>query len=239
MDSIEKFFQIKIHNPAVTRSDILLRLRHGLMSRPTWPETITAVRKRLVPLPLQNLHHRLRRVGSAQQLLPHPQQFRVIGKFVDGHAVDPRATFVGLDSPHCFLQVFPLTYLLHGSIYAGWAFGFTCRRERFDPFPSWFLSFTRNRDGKVQFPLDVRPLGAPEIHDLLAAPFRSGLRFPVPGLAYPFSPPFGSECLTSLADGRSTLPSADFCPEIGAALRPASVARRDTGQTSRGKFSRL
>src|SRR5262249_36751814 len=59
MDSIEKFFQIKIHNPAVTRSDILLRLRHGLMSRPIWPETITAVRKRLVPLPLQNLHHRL------------------------------------------------------------------------------------------------------------------------------------------------------------------------------------
>src|SRR5215471_14389083 len=59
MDSIEKFFQIKIHNPAVTRSDILLRLRHGLISRPTRPETITAVRKRLVPLPLQNLHHRL------------------------------------------------------------------------------------------------------------------------------------------------------------------------------------
>jgi hypothetical protein len=32
IDPIEEFLQIQIHHPAVARSDILLRLRHGLMS---------------------------------------------------------------------------------------------------------------------------------------------------------------------------------------------------------------
>ena len=43
-------------------------------------------------------------------------------------------------------------------------------------------------------------------------------------LSLSVSPPFGSECLTSFADGGPTMPYADFCPAIGPALRPASVA---------------
>src|SRR6185369_10214902 len=59
MDSIEEFLQIKIHHPAVTSSDVLLRLGHCLMSRPSRPKPVAVIGKRRVPLPLQNLHHRL------------------------------------------------------------------------------------------------------------------------------------------------------------------------------------
>src|SRR5439155_19567157 len=58
-DSIEKFLQIKINTPAVACSDILLRLDHGLMGRPSRPKTVAVIGKRPVPPPLQNLHHRL------------------------------------------------------------------------------------------------------------------------------------------------------------------------------------
>src|SRR4030095_234478 len=59
IDSIEKFLQIKINAPAVTFGDILLRLCHRLMSRPSRPEPVAVIGKRPVPPPLQNLHHRL------------------------------------------------------------------------------------------------------------------------------------------------------------------------------------
>jgi site-specific DNA recombinase len=59
INSIEKFLQIKINHPAVTFGDILLRLCHRLMSRPSRPKTIAVIGKRPVPPPLQNLHHRL------------------------------------------------------------------------------------------------------------------------------------------------------------------------------------
>src|SRR5262249_4045991 len=57
IDSIKEFLKIEIHHPAVAGSDVLLRLRHCLMSRATRPETVTAAGERRVPLPLQNLHH--------------------------------------------------------------------------------------------------------------------------------------------------------------------------------------
>src|ERR1039458_1388420 len=53
-------------------------------------------------------------------------------------------------------------------------------RERFGLFPFRFAGFTRWRRREVQFSLDVLPLVAPEIHVLLAAPSRSGLRPPFP-----------------------------------------------------------
>ena len=59
VDSIEKFLQIKINAPAVTFGDILLRLDHCLMSRPSRPKTVAVIGKRPVPPPLQNLRHRL------------------------------------------------------------------------------------------------------------------------------------------------------------------------------------
>src|SRR5262245_21866092 len=84
------------------------------------------------------------------------------------------------------------------------------RRKRFDLFPTGLLGFTRSRRGKVQFCLNVLPLVAPEIHDLLAAPLVRAFA-PRYRLGLSVTPPFGSECLTSVADVRSTMPSADFC----------------------------
>src|SRR5262249_37522580 len=59
IDSIEKFLQIKINAPAVAFSDILLRLCHRLMSRPSRPEPVAAIGECPVPPPLQNLEYRL------------------------------------------------------------------------------------------------------------------------------------------------------------------------------------
>src|SRR5215471_8524777 len=227
IDSIEEFLQIELHDPAVACSDVLLRLRHCLMSRATRPEAVVAVGERRVPLPLQNLRHRLLDksvqrgrnaelahssvrfgyfypfhrlwfIGPTQQLFPYNQECRIVGEFIDGHAIDPRATLVGLDSPDCLLQVFPLTYRLHYSIRAGWVFGFILRPGRFRLFPVGFSGFTRQRGREVQLLLDSLLLVALEIHDLITLiSFRPSVR--VPGLAYLFAPPFGSECLTSLA----------------------------------------
>jgi site-specific DNA recombinase len=59
VDSIEEFFQIEINHPAVALRNILLRLCHGVMRRPTRSEPIAVLGERRIPLPLQNLHHRL------------------------------------------------------------------------------------------------------------------------------------------------------------------------------------
>src|SRR5262249_27535907 len=52
LDSIEKFLQIEIDDPTVTRRDVLLRLGYSLMSRSTWSKTVTVIGKRRVPLSL-------------------------------------------------------------------------------------------------------------------------------------------------------------------------------------------
>jgi len=93
IDSIEKFLQIKINHPAVTFSDVLLRLGHCLMCRAPRPKTVAVVRERPVPSPLQNLHHRLldesiQHGGNAQ--LSHSSSVR-LGDF---HPSD-RLQFVG------------------------------------------------------------------------------------------------------------------------------------------------
>ena len=46
-------------NSTVAFGDVLLRLRHGLMNRPSRPEPVSVIGKRPVPVPLQNLHRRL------------------------------------------------------------------------------------------------------------------------------------------------------------------------------------
>src|SRR6267143_2720533 len=58
----------------------------------------------------------------------------------------------------------------------------------------------------------------------------------VPGSAYLLTPPFGIECLISLAD--PSTPSADFCPAV---RMPRGILSRqsDTEQISWGKFSHL
>jgi hypothetical protein len=59
IDPIEKFFQIEVNHPSVTLRNVLLRLGHGVMRRSTRSKPVAVLGKRRVPLPLQNLHHRL------------------------------------------------------------------------------------------------------------------------------------------------------------------------------------
>jgi hypothetical protein len=164
--------------------------------------------------------------------------FQIVRNSADGHPIDARTTFISLHPPQCFLQVFSLTYFLHQSICAGWAFGFMHRRKRFGPFPSRFTGFTRWRRREVQLPLDVLPHVAPEIHVLLTTPlvrafshrFRLGLsvdstfRLRSASLALPTTSP--------------NMPSADFCPAVRLPLGNLSRPS-DTGQISWGKLNCL
>src|SRR4029077_12048600 len=59
IDSIEEFFQIEVDHPSVALRNVLLRLSHGVMRRPTRSEPLAILGERRIPSPLQNLHHRL------------------------------------------------------------------------------------------------------------------------------------------------------------------------------------
>src|SRR5438309_2815989 len=211
IDSIEEFLQIEINHPAVARGNLLLCLGHCLMRGSARSKTVAVVGERRVPLPLQNLHHRLldptiQHCWDTKLSHPSvrfgdfhpPHRFRLVGPtqqlfsdrwpvLADGHSIDARATFISLHLLQSLLQVFSLTYFLHQSARAGWAFGAMPRRGRFGLFPFRFAGFTRWRRREVQFSLDVLPLVAPEIHVLLASPSRSGLRPPFPARPICFS----------------------------------------------------
>src|SRR5260370_42535090 len=93
IDSIEKFFQVEIDHPSMAVRNILLRLSNGVMRRPTGSELIAVLGERWIPLPLQNLHHRL--LDTAIQhgwdaKLSHPSAVRLR----DFHP-SPRFRFVG------------------------------------------------------------------------------------------------------------------------------------------------
>src|SRR5450631_1944958 len=77
----------------------------------------------------------------------------------------------------------------------GWAFGFMHHRERFDVFPQRLPGFTRRRRCNWMF----SRLSLSRFMSYL--PLLSfGPSVTVPGSAYLLTPPFGMECLTSLAD---------------------------------------
>jgi hypothetical protein len=153
---------------------------------------------------LLDLHapYRLRFIGPVQQLFPDgwPVLFQVAAELTDGHPIDSRATFISLHPSQCFLQIFPLTYFLHQSIRASWAFGSMHRLARFGLFPSSFPGFTRRLGWEVQFPLDVLPHIVPEVHVLLTTPLVRAFdhRYRL-GLSVDSTFRL-SECLTSLAD---------------------------------------
>src|SRR5262249_60468332 len=50
IDPIEEFLQIKISHPAIALRNVLLRLRYGLMRRPTRSKSIAVMGERRVPL---------------------------------------------------------------------------------------------------------------------------------------------------------------------------------------------
>src|SRR4029077_12981979 len=161
--------------------------------------------------------HRLRLVGSVQQLFPDgwPVLPQIIRERHDRHAVDARTTLVGLHLPQRLLQVFSLTYLLHQSVGSSWAFGSTCRPQRFSLFSCDTSGCTRQRRREVQFHLDILLLVVFETHGLLTAPSRSGL-----------------------LRRRILCPMLTSAPRSGR-LSTASVAHRDTEQISWGKLSCL
>ena len=112
------------------------------------------------------------------------------------------------------------------------------RLQRFVLFFSRFPGFTRWRRGKVQFPLDILPHFAVEIHVLLASPLvqafshRSRLSLSVDSAFRLWS------ASIALPTTWFTTPSADFCSVVRLPL--GSLSRRsDTEQISRGKFNRL
>jgi hypothetical protein len=116
--------------------------------------------------------YRLRLVCSVQQLFPDrwPVLLQVVRELPDSHPVDSGTTSIGLYLPQCFLQIVSLTYFLHQSIRISWAFGVMGRQKRFGLFSSRSTGFTRSRERKVQFKLDMLPLVAVEIHVVLATP---------------------------------------------------------------------
>jgi len=107
--------------------------------------------------------------------------------------------FISLHLLQSLLQVFSLTYFLHQSVRAGWAFGVMHRRGRFGLFPSCFTGFTAGEDGKSSSPWTFCRLSFLRFMSylplLLVPAFGHRSR-----LSLSVSPPFGSECLTSFAD---------------------------------------
>jgi site-specific DNA recombinase len=59
IDSVEKFFEIKINHYAVALGNVLLRLGHRLMGGASRSEAVTVLGKRRVPSFLENLQHGL------------------------------------------------------------------------------------------------------------------------------------------------------------------------------------
>src|SRR5581483_4761377 len=197
IDSVEEFLQIEVYHPAVARRDVLLRPLHCLMRRPSRSKTIAAIGECPIPILLQYLHHRqldepvqhrwnaqqahpslwfryfhpsygLRFIGPFQQLFSEGLKLAVIRKLIHRLTVYSRATLIGLDAPHCLLQVSPLTDLLHHPVRLGWAFVLVRRQQRFGLSRPAVPSFTGSSRPGVRF--RFLPLVVAEIHDLLATP---------------------------------------------------------------------
>ena len=85
--AIEEFLEVQVYNPAVSRLNVALRARHGLMGRASRTEAVTGIREGRVSLPLQHLQHRLlnksvERRGNAE--LAHATPIR-LGYFDPSH----------------------------------------------------------------------------------------------------------------------------------------------------------
>src|SRR5262244_2371733 len=155
---------------------------------------------------------------------------QVILQADDAHPIDARTTFIGLHLLQCCLQVFSLTYCLHQSIRAGWAFGSIHRPGRLSLFPSRISGFTRQRRREVQFHLDVLLLVVRETHGLLASPSRSGLRPSFPAWPIHCSAFRPSECLTSLADSHDLI-----CPLLTSAPRSGRLSTASVAEATRSR----
>ena len=57
--SVEKLFEVEVHDPSVTARQVFLRSRYRLMRRPPRPKAVAVVGKRRVEDGLKHLQHRL------------------------------------------------------------------------------------------------------------------------------------------------------------------------------------
>src|SRR5262245_42751196 len=147
-----------------------------------------------------------------------PVRPQVIRELLDGHPVDARTTFVRLDAPQRFLQIFPLTHCLHQRVGDRWAFGLALRHDRFGvPFGDkrGRSLFGRRED---QLKLFGQPLSAHESYVLVATPF------------IPFGTvrAFGAVRLPVLRlVSTPTTPSADFCIAVRNPCESPGPSRHD------------
>src|SRR5207245_2417681 len=95
--------------------------------------------------------NRLGFVGSTQQLFPDlgPVLLQVVRKFLHGHAVDSRASFITLDSRQCLLTVFCLADFLHELIGTSRTFRLVLHHRRFGPSPGTLRSLLLPVSGKA------------------------------------------------------------------------------------------
>jgi hypothetical protein len=57
--SVEKLFEVEVHDPPVTARQVFLRSGYRLMCRPPWPKAVAVVGKRRVEEGLKHLQYRL------------------------------------------------------------------------------------------------------------------------------------------------------------------------------------
>ncbi len=168
--------------------------------------------------------HRLGPIRSCQKLLDDPVAVTPEVLLEPGHAhpVHTGGSAVGNDFRHRPFEVVRVADGLHQPVATCRAFGERVRRERHGPFLAGHWRFTPllPREGQQQLflpALGFPPLTVHEFSDLLATPLtpfiagnRSGLRWRL-RLGVSVAPPFGLECLKTLAGlVPSTMPSADF-----------------------------
>ena len=275
VDSIEEFFEVDVDHVVVALGNVLLGLGHGLLGRASRSESVAVLGKRRVPPRLQDLKHRLldqsvddtrhaelsdpairlgdfdplhrlRRVGSCQQLFPNgwPVLTQVGHAVVDSPPIDSGASLVFPDAFPRPFQVFSLANLLHESFFECWAFGGSLRREWFGPSAIGVRGCTStfHRKGQTQLlALGFLPLSTHELRVLLATPYRSGLQHVATALRSLAVSALSGQCPDRA--GRRlmpTMPSADSCAAVRSPcgfLSPEFETRRRSPEVSSIAFT--
>jgi len=197
VDPVEKFLQVKVHDPPIAVGDVALRLGDRLMGRAIRPEPVALRGERRVPCALQDLQHRLldeaverrrdaqladtpirlrnldpphrlRPIGPAQQLGANRWPLRLQ---VDRQLFDGHPVDAGASfvASDSSEGLLQILPVAHLLHQHGGcrAFGSARRRGRFDPLRHVPASFTRLRRVEGQRELDWLSRGAHEIRVLL------------------------------------------------------------------------
>src|SRR5438093_6690659 len=167
--------------------------------------------------------HRLRLIRAAHQLFAdlRPVVLEIARQLFHPHPVHSRATPIRPHAPERFLQVLPLTHLLHQSLGSARAFVSALRHERFGPFRRRLGGFTLLTRRQGQLELAFLPSRAHESAGLPALPSVRAFDAPFPVLRPLAVSPLSGEC-PDRADRlhAPTTPSADSCAAIRSLSTP-------------------